>query len=66
MLYSLAGGALSMSMVIIQAIMAATHITHDMDNKNITRHSNTTAYAEISQKEKMILQVYISLLQLDI
>ena len=44
--------------------MAATHITHDMDNKNITRHSNTTAYAEISQKEKMILQVYINLLQI--
>ena len=53
MLYSLAGGALSMSMVIIQAIMAATHITHDMDNKN----NNNTTYADISQKEKMILQV---------
>ena len=39
--------------------MAATHITHDMDNKNITRHINNTAYADISHQEKMILQVYI-------
>jgi hypothetical protein len=36
-----------------------------MDNKNITRHNNNT-YADISHQEKMILQVYISLLQLDI
>ena len=55
MLYSLAGGALSMSMVIIQAIMAATRITHDMDYKKI----NNTTNADISHQEKMILQVYI-------
>ena len=46
-----------MSMVIIQAIMAATHITHDMDNKN----NNNTTNTEISHQEKMILQVFIGI-----